>query len=482
MKRCRVPSALAILTFGLAVPALAQQADSGLSLIPLFTDGVVLQRQATLPVWGHAAPGARVTVSFRGTTRTATADAAGAWRVQLPPQQAGGPFELAVQAGSGQVTLHDVLVGDVWVASGQSNMEFNLFQSRNGRADAAAAHDSLLRHFYVPNAWAPAPQSELKGGPWNPADSAHAGRFTAVGYYFARDLRSALKIPIGIIHTSWGGANIETWISGAGQGIAPGVLDSIATAERTLGDRVRANLKEKLGYVPTVDSGLVAGKAVWADPGLDDAAWPNLRVPGAWESAGYPGLDGVAWYRTSFDLTDADLGKPVKLVLGSIDDADVTWVNGTEVGRTGQVFLPRNYTVPASALHAGRNVLAVRVTDFGGEGGIMGRPNAFYLDVGGEQRPFAPEWKFRVAMVQTGTDGQRINKIPTFLYNAMVHPLLPDPIKGVIWYQGESNANNDQQARAYAALMKDIVASWRQEWTGEPKSLQPFPFLWVQLP
>ncbi|HEX9108726.1 MAG TPA: sialate O-acetylesterase, partial [Longimicrobiales bacterium] len=477
------PALVAALALVAAVgPQAAAQMAAPLQLSPLFTDGVVLQRGAPLPVWGTAAPGATVTVSLRGTSRAATADGTGSWRATLPAQAAGGPYDLAVASGGATTTLHDVYVGDVWVASGQSNMEFALRQATNGAAAAAAAHDSALRHFYLPHAFSPTPQKELKGGPWNPADPQHAPDFTAVGYFFGRDLRAAEKVPIGIIHTSWGGANIETWLSAAGQGLAPGAVDSLLAADRKYAAMIQDSLRARIGSLPTVDDGLVAGKALWADPALDDASWATLRVPGMWENAGYPGLDGVAWYRTTFELSAAEAAQPVTLALGPIDDDDITWVNGVEVGRTAGYNIPRNYTVPAGALHAGRNVVAVRVIDYGGGGGITG-PGPIELRVGSDHRSLAGDWKFKVGMVQSGMmDGQRINKIPTYLYNAMVYPLLGYPIKGVIWYQGESNANSDRQAQAYAALMKGLVTSWRREWTGEPASLQPFPVLWVQLP
>jgi len=480
--QARAPAFVAALALAVTLSSgAAAQSSAALQLAPLFTDGVVLQRGAPLPIWGTAAPGATVALSFRGASRTATADAAGSWRATLPPQTAGGPYDLAVTSGGATTTLHDVYVGDVWVASGQSNMEFTLRLASTGAAAAAAAHDPALRQFYLPHAFSPEPRAGLQGGPWNPADPQHAPDFTAVGFFFGRELRSAQKIPIGIIHTSWGGANIETWISAQGQGLAPGAVDSVLAADRKYSEMIQDSLRARIGSVPAVDSGLVDGKAYWADPALDDASWATLRVPGPWEDAGYPGLDGVAWYRTTFELTAAEAAQPVTLALGPIDDDDITWLNGVEVGRTVGYNIPRSYTVSASALHAGRNVVAVRVVDYGGGGGITG-PGPIELRVGGDHRSLEGSWKFRVGMVQTGMDGQRINKIPTYLYNAMVHPLLGYPIKGVIWYQGESNANNDQQAQAYAALMRELVTSWRREWTGEPSSLQPFPFLWVQLP
>jgi sialate O-acetylesterase len=172
----------------------------------------------------------------------------------------------------------------------------------------------------------------------------------------------------------------------------------------------------------------------------------------------------------------------VRVVLGNIDDNDITWLNGVEIGRTDGYNVARQYDVPAAALRAGRNVLAVRVVDGGGEGGVIGRPVPVSVEVGGERRPLPSSWRFRVAVVETSADGQRINKVPTYLYNAMVHPLLRFPIRGVIWYQGESNANNDAQAAAYRQQFQQLITSWRSEWLGGRTTPEPFPFLWVQLP
>ena len=219
----------------------------------------------------------------------------------------------------------------------------------------------------------------------------------------------------------------------------------------------------------------MAGR-VWADPSLDDASWATIAVPSLWEQAGYPDMDGIAWYRTSFTLTAEEAARGVTLGLGAIDDADISWVNGVEIGRTNNYSAPRAYQVPPAALRAGRNVLAVRVNDTGGGGGIYGDSSRLFLQAGSDRRPLGAQWKFRVGAITLQADGQHINKVPTVVYNKMVHPLLPFPIKGVIWYQGESNADRVEDAVAYEPLFKTMITSWRREW-----NVGDFPFLWVQL-
>jgi sialate O-acetylesterase len=462
-----------------ASSAAAQGGDStrAVRLPRLFGTGMVIQRQARVPVWGWSAPGATITVAFDGVPRTVTADGAGSWKLVLPSLPAGGPHRLVVHAGTDSVVVSDILVGDVWVASGQSNMEFSVASANDAAGVIAGANDSRIRHFKVPTSFAPEPEPDLAGGEWAPADPRHVGSFSAVAYFFARDLRKSGDVPIGIINTTWGGSRIEPWMSRAALGIDAARWSKIWQEEQRWQQRLVETLRARIGDLPTVDPGLVDGRAVWADPSLDESAWQPITVPSLWEQAGYPEMDGIAWYRTTFDLTAEQAAGGVKLGLGPIDDADISWVNGVEIGRTNNYNLPRVYDVPASALRAGRNVIAVRVQDTGGGGGIYGQPSSIFLEVGGARRPLSAQWKFRVGAVSLQADGQHINKVPTVLYNKMVHPILPFPIKGVLWYQGESNADSVADARAYGALFRSMISSWRREW-----GIGDVPFLWVQLP
>ncbi len=469
-----------------ASSAFAQATTSGpLRLPKLFADGMVVQRDTRIPVRGWASPGADINVTFNRNVQHGSAASNGEWQVTFPAMPAGGPYELTVESGAERITLHNVLVGNVWIASGQSNMELRVAEANNAAREIANAHDPQLRQFKVPDSWSWTPESDLAGGSWTVADPQHAGDFSAVAYYFARDLRTTIHVPIGIINTSWGGSAIEPWISRAALGLGDSAWSAVVDGERAFQASVRAGLEAKLGGLPAADSGLVNGTAVWADPAYDDAAWTMLPVPGAWERAGYPGLDGVAWYRTTVTLSADEAAQGARLSLATVNDADMTWVNGTLVGQTERYNLPRLYDVPAAALHAGRNVIAVRVTNGGGNGGIIGLPSQVFLETGVGRHALDPQWRFRVALVSIREDGQHINKIPTILYNRMLHPLLPFPIAGVLWYQGESNANNNAQASAYRAQFAALITSWRNEWqggSGGRGGRKDFPFLWVQLP
>lgn len=443
---------------------------------------MVLQRNTPLPVWGWAPPGTPVSVTLGHQRARVSARPDGTWSVNLPAMQPGGPYEMAVEAAGARIDLRNILIGDVWVASGQSNMEFPVEVVRDARREIASAHDSSIRQFKVPDSWAETPATDLEGGSWAPADSQHVGAFTAVGYFFAREIRKSVRVPIGIINTSWGGSAIEAWLSKKAYGLTDSAWSDILRSEKARTEAARDSLRARIGTLPTVDGGLVNGNARWADPALDDSNWSTIPVPSLWERAGYDGLDGIAWYRTSFMLTDEEARRGVRLSLGVIDDDDVTWVNGIEVGRTDGYNKPRDYAVPPAALRVGGNVLVVRVADGGGGGGIYGDSASVYADVGGLRRPLSGTWKFKVGQVAMNPDGQHINKIPTVLYNRMVHPLLPFPIKGVLWYQGESNANSYEQARAYRPLFAQLIRSWRSDWSGNSAGRATFPFLWVQLP
>jgi len=481
MNRPRAAVRVALNLIVWALPSLGQVpkpgADGRLAMPRIFADGMVMQRDQPIVLWGWGAPGSTVTARIDRDVRRVKTDRSGAWSTTLASRRAGGPVRVVVGTGSDSLVFSNVLIGDVWVASGQSNMEFPVSQAANAAEAIAAANDSTIREFKVPTSWANAAERDLAGGSWLPADPQHVGSFSAVAYFYARHLRPSVRVPIGIINSTWGGSNIETWISRDAQHLTDSAWSAVQQGEANRDRAVRDSLRAALGSVlPEVDSGLVGGVARWADPALDDHDWKSVRVPANWESQGYPGLDGVAWYRVDFTLDAAQLQSAVVLKLAAIDDDDVTWVNGVEVGRTSGYNVRRSYDIPASALRAGRNVLAIRVTDYAGGGGIN---ETVALLVGGAPKSLDGSWKFKVGRVTIGTDGQRINKIPTVLYNKMVYPILPLSIKGVLWYQGESNANNARQAMDYRAQFATLIRSWRREWSGGHNQ---FPFLWVQLP
>ena len=390
--------------------------------------------------------------------------------------EAGGPYEMVIEGSGYERQIHDVMIGDVWVASGQSNMEWPVSASANSEAEIAGADDPLIRQFKVPHIWSESPIDTVVGGPWTYAVPEQVGEFSAVAYFFARELRKQVDVPIGILNTSWGGSRIEPWMTPEALGYDQAQVEAVFDADRQVMEITLAAIRERVGPIPDRDEGLVEGQAVWAKPDLDESEWTSIAVPSPWENQGFEGVDGIAWYRASFDLTSDEAASEVLLGLGQIDDSDRTWVNGTEIGgtETGSA-VAREYIVDPSALREGRNAIAIRVEDTGGRGGILGSPDQLFVQVGQERRPLPDTWAFHLGEVRV--PGIPKNRMPLVLYNAMIHPLLPFPIKGAIWYQGEANANaSNDDAFVYRDLFPSMIEDWRGRW-----GVGDFPFLWVQL-
>lgn len=466
-----------------APAAHAQQSPARPFLHPLFTNNTVLQRDVRAPIWGWASPGDKVTVEVAGLKASATADATGKWMVHIGPLQAGGPYTMTV-SGPQTVTLTNVLVGDVWVCSGQSNMQMGIANVNNGEQEIAAAEYPRIRLFTVPDVIGLQPR-ETVAGKWDvctPQTVAEGGwgGFSAVGYFFGRDLYRELHVPIGLIHTSWGGTPAEAWTSAEALSKLPEFRPAIAYLSQIGGDPAKsAAAYESLmaEWWRKNDPGSAEGLG-WADPALSVADWKTMTLPTKWESAGLPNYDGVVWFRTTFDLPNLPESGDVTLSLGPIDDMDTTWVNGVKVGETNQYNVARTYKVPANILKRTGNVVAVRVLDTGGDGGLCGAPDQLYVETSGGRTSLAGEWRYKPAadLTKTGPPPQRVDNnpnYPTVLYNAMIAPLIPFAIKGVIWYQGESNAGRAYQ---YRKLLPTMIADWRGRW-----GLGDFPFLIVQL-
>ncbi|WP_420455539.1 sialate O-acetylesterase [Rubrivirga sp.] len=461
----------------LALVLTVADASAQLRLPLVLSDGAVLQRDHSIPVWGWATPGAEVAVRLGAGTAEARAGADGHWRTTLPAMPAGGPHTLVVTSGGDRVEAADLLVGDVWVLSGQSNMEWVLRDADDAVATIATADDDRIRHFKVPRSFATEPQNDLTGGAWAVGSPETVGEFSAVGVFFARAVRQHHDVAIGLLHTSWGGSRIEPWMSADMLGLSRADVEAMQAEEQARQDALADRLRARIGDLPTEDAGMDGDVPLWADPDLDDRSWDQIHVPSLWEDTGYPGLDGVAWVRTAFALSADQAAQGVTLGLGTIDDDDVTWVNGVEVGRMVNGWnRPRRYAVPAEALRAGANTLAVRVTDNGWGGGIAGAEDLVYLETAdGQRRSLVGDWRFRVAVVRLDADTHK-NQEPTVLWNQMVYPLTAQPVAGVLWYQGESNGGSMEDAAAYGDQFRTLIEGWRAAWSDDD-----LPFLWAQL-
>lgn len=447
--------------------------SAAVSLAGIFGDHMVLQRDQPIRIWGGASPGEQVSVQFRQQRAAAVADPSGRWSVQLKPEPAGGPHELVVSGGN-TIRVGDVLVGEVWLCAGQSNMEWALADSTDGAAEVAAANDTQIRHIKVPHATALGPRDDIPQSSWQVSSPASAGKFSAVAYHFAKSLRRNQDVPVGLVNVSWGGSHIETWMGREALSAHPQLRKLVPRLPAT--NEAFAELQRTaMNAIVSSWQGAVesAGAATnWADPGYRDAHWQTLQAPRIWEEQGLDGFDGVLWYRRRISVPeDASINEAV-LQLGAIDDCDETFLNGVRLGGRCGWDTPRRYTVPVGLLKAGDNLIAVRVTDNGGGGGFHGEPSAMKLVAGAWQLPLSGAWKARVEAPRLRA-APSVNDLASLAYNAMLHPLVGLPMRGMLWYQGESNV---PRAAEYATSFPVFISDLRRRW-----GLGDFPFLYVQL-
>jgi sialate O-acetylesterase len=443
----------------------------------IFGSNMVLQQGIAVPIWGWATPGERIVVTFNQATERTRADRQGKWRVNLPAQEYGGPFTLTVK-GNNTVTFEEVMIGEVWICSGQSNMEFRVSQGMHAEEEIQNAQYPMIRFFTVPRALEQFPQDDISSGEWLPCTPENAGAFSAVGYFFGRELHKKQNVPVGLIHTSWGGTVAETWISPQTIQQDPDFSEKLIELQqldmKSLQEQKMNEIKKILGgEIPQEDLGIRNGKPVWSAFDLNDGNWKNIRTPGLWEQQGYIDIDGIAWYRKEIYLSEEQSKSNLTLHLGKIDDSDITWMNGMEIGKTDDYSKDRVYTLNSSYLRPGKNMLVVRVNDTGGGGGIYGDPRNQFIMIGNEKMDISGDWKFKISKASVSSVSLGPNTYPSLLYNGMIHPLIPYAIQGAIWYQGESNAD---RAKQYQRIFPSLITDWRQEW-----GQGDFPFLYVSL-
>lgn len=483
------------MTLALALAPVLTEAD--VRLPSVFSDHMVLQKMDKVPVWGQAQPGETVVVSVAGKKASTKAGTNGQWKVTLNlARSAPGPHVAVVQ-GNNRIEIQDVLVGEVWICSGQSNMQWPLSLAQNAGPEMAAATYPQIRLFTVPNVTAMTPQADCPGQ-WVACSPETAGSFSAVGYFFGRNLHQALGRPVGLINTSWGGTAAEAWTSASAlmanlpefkvalEALKhPSEADQLAATNYQLKVEARQLALQSL-YALEDD---LAGAGKTAATTFDDQAWATMKLPANWETQGLTNLDGVVWFRKMIVVPEAWAGKEIVLRLGPVDEVDNTWFNGTLVGgkgrsRTGDTSswnIPRLYRVPGTLVKAGANTIAIRVFDCLGAGGLWGETSeVMYAECGdgsdATHIPLAGDWRYFVAFtlpVLPPNPAQSQAAQASLIFNAMIHPLIPYGIRGAIWYQGESNAGLPLQ---YRKLLPTLITDWRTRW-GEGD----FTFLIVQL-
>lgn len=463
----------------------------------VFGDHMVLQQRVSVNVWGWGKPGTKVSVkgSWPKSKGEAVVDSVGNWTVKLPTPASGGPHTLEIKGiyrAKGEpkqdtlILYEDVLIGEVWVCSGQSNMHWPVRRADRAEEEIAQAEYPSIRLFTVKQQYSRAPLSDTEGE-WVLCSPETVADFSAVGYFFGREIHQRTQQPVGLIHSSWGGTPIEAWMSYKG-------LSRVEAYQPELD-------KLKLLYAATdsVEAAYASELDAWFEGAMAqmnaqtraemmaDQGWRSLELPQLWEDAGQElgKLDGAVWFKKELDLPAEWAGKPLRLELGPIDDMDITWFNQEEIGShqaMGQHAVERTYDIPASLVKEGKNVLVVKVMDLGGGGGFRGAPEAMQLRPAAEDAPamsLAGRWAYKVEVALTDlpprprkldVDGPRA---PMNLYNGMIAPIIPYNINGVLWYQGEANTWNPEM---YRELFPAMIMDWRFRW-----NIGDFSFFYVQL-
>lgn len=507
-----IVSVLLVLTAGVMAEDAARPATS-FKVRRIYDDYMVLQRGMPIRIGGTANPNEAVRVSIGSNRAAGIADANGEWTAVLPPMEAGGPYRVVVSGAPGcdEIVFNDVLIGEVWLASGQSNMEMPVFStgpfwsSMNGEAEAAAADypDIRLYNASARKQVSPyGPQADTIGPGWRICTPETAAAFSAVAFYFGRQLRQDLKgVPVGLINASWSGTRIEPWISrdgfaGAGRARELAQIDQVIRNREKLALSFEAARTESLSRFREWEKRFFAAYAEeteaaagWKSPGMNDSQWQVLtRLANSFPAD----KDGVGWYRKTVEIPASWAGGELTLSLGVIHDCDEAFFNGFKVGVTGfdldgHQDVRRVYKVPGEFVKPGRTVIAVRLTDYFMTGGFQSPSSEMYLSNGkGERLPLGGEWRFKLEFTadpaKTGfrpdplahmKTSERHPNFPATLYNAMIAPWGGFPIRGVIWYQGESSVGAPAD---YLEFQKLLIADWRRLWR-DPE----LAFIFVQL-
>jgi sialate O-acetylesterase len=447
---------------------------------PMFGDNMVLQRGKLIRIWGWAKAGASVRVEMAGHAATAVAGPDGRWQAEVEAPAPGGPYTVKITGPEQIVVLHEVLVGDVWLCGGQSNMELGLARTRNGADEIKAAEHPEIRLFTVKQHVAYSPTAVPQGS-WkicSPQTIAEGAGFSAVAYFFGRRLQEELHMPIGLIEDCWGGTPAESWTS-------PETLHQLKDFDPLLAEIERLHAKGGPEYgsflmhwLDEYDVGSQSNN--WAAADLDDAGWKAVPVPGGFAELGVADVPSICWFRKEITLPDPLPAGQAALCLGSIEKMDTAYLNGQWVGASSWVENPRKYAIKTGVLKPGRNVLAVRVFKLKPQGGFLAKPDELRLILGDKTEiPLAGEWKGALS-----TDARPPHSLPLtyenyptmpmVLYEGMIQPVAPLSIRGAIWYQGEANA---ERAHQYQTLLPAMIGDWRAIFRQGD-----FPFYIVSLP
>jgi len=497
----------------LVIPAFFAPASGqpdAFSLAPLIKDNMVLQQESKVPLWGRGTPGTLVVIRASwGETGESLIQPDGRWMVTLQTPSAGGPYTLEIKHGNTATMVTNVLTGEVWLCSGQSNMQMPMSGWPPGDTVESASQEIRgavypeIRLCTVRRTYSAVPEF---GGDasWVECTSATVGDFSATAFFFGKELHKALNVPVGLIHSSWGGTPVEAWTSARSLSRVPEFSKALSILPECA--EARRQTEKWLRMFPALDLKGRTGENKWRDLRCDDSAcaarsyedtaWKTMRLPALWETTEMGNFDGVVWFRKTIAVPPGWAGKNLVLELGPIDDMDITFVNGVRVGGyegVGYYNAKRFYPVPGGIVDSTEMNIAVRVVDNQGGGGIYGEPKSMLLrpELPGDTLSLAGDWKYVPVAELMGDSlfvfgplGNRYEgrprspldiseDTPTALYNGMISPLVPFAIRGAIWYQGEDNAGHGQQ---YKTLFPLMIEDWRTDFAAED-----FPFYYVQI-
>lgn len=446
---------------------------SKIKLPRIISDGMVLQRNANVKVWGWASPGEVVIVRFRSKVYHSCADQSGEWFVILDSAEAGGPYVMEIESGESveKITVKNILLGDVWLCSGQSNMEMKMDSLKDTYPEEIArCSNDYIRHFCIPVRYDfVKPQKDLEAGSWEAANPERILDFTSTGYFFALKLYEKYRIPIGLINASLGGSPAEAWLSENALKEFPKHYE----AAKKLSNR---DYLDKVLREDQVSTEAWYSELNQKDKGIENntASWQNIKVPSYWEDEGLGSFNGVVWFRKEIDIPDSFADKSARLVLGNIVDQDTAYINGIEIGTTPNQYIPRKYSIQEGLLKEGKNIILLRVVNTSGKGGFY-KEKPYQLEIGECIIDLSGEWQYSIgAKSDPMPEPAFVQWKPLGLYNGMLAPVTNHALKGFVWYQGESNTKNPAE---YESLLKSLIADWRQKW-----NMGELPFLYVQLP
>lgn len=457
-----------------------QSLYAAIRLPKLISNGMVLQRDKPIKIWGWAAAGENISVHFNGKDLSTHALADGKWQLTLPAMKAGGPHTMVLKA-SNEIKLTDILIGDVWLCSGQSNMELTMHTAKEIYSkEIADANQPQIRQFLVQQKSNFDQQEDLEPSSWKSANPTNVLEFTAVGYFFALEVYHKYRIPIGLINNAVGGTPAEAWMSDDALNNFPhlhqqALLFKNPAEVEKVKKADEARRKAWFDQVRMLDKGFSAHQSPWYANAFDASAWPSFTVPGFWQGNILPNSGGVVWLKRTITLSKAQVLQSAYLELGNIDEQDSTYVNGLNIGATANKYQPRKYALPKGILKEGENTITIRVLDTEPPGGFISK-KPYQLVLGEEKLPLSGAWKYKVGAEVTPLRNNTFTNFtvkPTVWYNSKIAPILTYQFKGVLWYQGEANVH---KAKEYYTLFPALIKNWREKF-----GQGDFPFLFVQL-